>query len=538
MWKKPHWEDLWHDILEICRANKDSEDLHFMGVVTLIPRHDHAATLIVDGQQRLTTLSILLCAARDSLDKTTDEDAYREFHRALWNSDTNDPRFFPRYRNSLPYRDIVRQQSPSDVRNPLRQAYRFFLKKVNESDLSAIEIGRSALHHLQVVWVVLDHHDALTRVFEDLNAKRVTLKQCDLIRSHVFNREEAEYQDKFDRDHWQSIEDGFQSGKGLDATLFDDFFHHLLMCDKRNDVPKTQVYRQFRNLEIVRNADTAQGRGSTITDWLRPRKERYLTIRGRRIPDEPVLRDALDRLRRPHVLVAFPVALAVLDAEGAGRLTPADRNMALDMLSSYLIRGHICGRDSREQWRILPRLCHLGDETPAIVTWLRDRLVEKKWPEDAEFKRCFVTHSAGVGPFQNAVVRGLEQARQVAAGYRVEDEPPGVHIEHVLPKSIADPNDKNSKAWQDALGANWKESHESWVNTPGNLALLSGKTNVSLGNKPYDEKKPLLIEAKTCINEDFRRYDSWGATEIEDRGAALAEEAVQIWKGPDHPDWS
>ena len=164
--------------------------------------------------------------------------------------------------------------------------------------------------------------------------------------------------------------------------------------------------------------------------------------------------------------------------------------------------------------------------------------MEKKWPEDAEFKSRFVTHSAGAGPFQNAVVRGLERARQIAAGYRVQDDPPGVHIEHVLPKSIADPNDRNSRAWQKALGTNWKELHESWVHTPGNLALLSGKTNISLGNKPYDEKKPLLIEAKIYLNEDFKCYDAWGVREIEDRGNRLAEEATRIWKGPDHPDWA
>ena len=113
-----------------------------------------------------------------------------------------------------------------------------------------------------------------------------------------------------------------------------------------------------------------------------------------------------------------------------------------------------------------------------------------------------------------------------------------MQIEHVLPKSIADSSNKNSRAWQETLGVTWKQLHESWVNAPGNLALLSGKSNVSLGNKPYDEKKPLLIEAKTYLNEDFKRYDSWGPREIEDRGTALAEEAVHIWKGPDHSDWA
>lgn len=536
VWDRHHWQELWNDIDRMCgNSSAEVPPLHFLGVVTLLPKESATDTrLIVDGQQRLTTLSLLLCAVRDSFENA-DDDASRLFRRMIWNAEINAPRLVPRYRNSSEYRDIARGKPPVGSSSPLAKAYRYFLRQLKDSPKTPEGIGLTTLRRLQVVWVVLDNDDAATRVFEDLNAKRVKLSQSDLIRSHVFARESASDQDYFDRHHWQHMEEGFQrkKSKGLDSTLFDDFFHHLLTCETRMNIPKTQIYRRF--LTTVSEDES----GSDITDRLRPLKERYLWIRGRQLPDDPALRDALDRVRRPAVSAAFPVALAVLNAhaEGAGSIGADERNRALDMLASFLIRGHMCGRNSREQWHALPGLCLLDNEDASVVRWLRSQLVANKWPDDPEFITKFVTHPLRKRSFQDAVVRGLERSRQHARGYSVQDEPPGIHVEHVLPKAIADTSNLKSLAWQKVLGTDWERLHDQWVDTAGNLALLAGRANASIGNAPFSEKKDYLIDAKTYLNEDFRHYGTWGVTQIKERGGSLAVEALEVWKGPSHSGW-
>lgn len=529
VWGRQRREDLWDDILHT--FERDPRDLHFIGVITLIERQQSRALtyVILDGQQRLTTLSLLLCAVRDTIAKD-DQDAYHEFHRNVWNTEFNMPRLIPRYTDAHIYRDIARGQRVPRSKSTILSAYRYFARQLENLDtLKPDEVGRAVLNRLQMVWIVLDQPDAITRVFEDLNAKRVQLSQSDLIRSHVFAQEIPEAQEQFDAAHWRVIEAGFQKhgSKALDTPLFDSFFQHLLTCDERKNIPKTHVYRRFLKAPI------GQGIGTEITDRLRPRKERYLLIRGRRPTETPSLRDALARVRMPNVPVALPVALAVLDAfaEGEGRLSERECVHTLDMLSSFLVRGHICGRDSRRQWRILPGLCDLGakEEAQAVV-WLRHRLTEADWPSDDEFRRKFVSHSFSSVNFRDAVVRGLERARQASDGYTVEDGAPGIHVEHVMPKSISD-------RWQRDLGDDWEMLHKQWVDTPGNLALLAGKVNSSIGNLPYEQKKELLTKAKICLNDDFKRYSSWGPAEIEDRAKQLATEALDVWKGPDHPDW-
>ena len=536
VWEARHWKGLWDDLMAICdRPN----ELHFIGVVTLTksPLPGPFTYLIVDGQQRLTTLSLLLCAVRDMIAKS-DESLARDFHPSVWNSEFNVPRLVPRYRDSHIYRDIARQEPVRGGASPMLKAYRYFMRELKGmSDRTPEAIGRALLSKLQIVWVVLDQNEATTRVFEDLNDKRVALSQSDLIRNHVFTQEPAETQDQFDRDHWQFIEEGFTKDKStsLDIRMFDAFFQHLLTCERQVNIPTTQIYRRFR--------DDAIGKGTAthITDRLRPRKERYLLVRGLRTPTDSTLADALDRVRRPGVAGAFPVALAVLDAfaEGEGGLTADQRDRVLDMLASFLVRGHLCGRDSRRQWRILPGLCDLGhgDEATSTVAWIRGKLVASDWPDDDEFLRDFVQHSFSKRSFEDAVVRGLERARQAADGYAVHDEAPGIHVEHVLPKAIADATDANCLAWQEALGEEWHQVHARWVLTPGNLALLTGKVNAALGNAPYKEKRKFLMKAKTCLNTDFEDYDRWSAAEIEDRGTRLAHEALAVWKGPDHTDW-
>lgn len=535
VWDPSHWKGIWGDVVRAC--GRDHRDLHFIGVITLIKslRPGPFTYLIVDGQQRLTTLSLLLCAVRDTIAKE-DEEASREFHPNVWNTEFNAPRLVPRYTDAHIYRDIARREKVRGTTSNMLRAYRYFMRELKDLDTRRpVEIGRAVLRRLQIVWVVIDTPDAITRVFEDLNAKRVPLSQSDLIRSHVFARENPEAQDQFHQEHWQVIESGFErkGSKSLDMPLFDSFFQHLLTCDGQENIPKTKVYRRFQEA-------MEEYSGTEITDRLRPRKERYLQVRGRRATDDPALSDALDRVRRPAVSGVFPVALAVLDAyeEGNGRISESERDRALNMLASYLVRGHLCDRDSRRQWRILPGLCDLGTKAAApVVGWLRDRLATEGWPEDEEFRRHFVKHSFAKASFMDAVVRGFERTRQTAVGYTVEDGPPGIHVEHVMPKSIADTENPKCLAWQEVLGDDWEVLHGRWVNTPGNLALLAGKVNAALGNAPYEEKKKLLTKAKMFLNEDFNRYATWSPKEIEDRGTKLADEALGIWKGPDHADW-
>lgn len=535
VWEPLHWQGLWDDVVRT--SERDIRDLHFIGVITLIKsqRPGPFTYLIVDGQQRLTTLSLLLCAVRDTIAKE-DEETSRQFHPTVWNTEFNVPRLVPRYTDAHIYRDIARRERVRGTTSNMLRAYRYFMRQLKELDSPApVEIGRAVLSRLQIVWVVLDDPDAITRVFEDLNAKRVQLSQSDLIRSHVFAQERPESQDQFHREHWQVIEGGFEKkgSNALDMPLFDSFFQHLLTCDEQENIPKTKVYRRFQKA-------MDEYSGTEITDRLRSRKERYLQVRGRRPIEDASLRDVLDRIRRPGVSAVFPVALAVLDAyaEGDGRISESDRNRALDMLASYLVRGHLCDHDSRRQWRILPGLCDLGTKAEVpVVRWLRDRLAAEGWPEDEVFRAYFVKHSFAKPSFMDAVIRGLERARQTAVGYTVEDGPPGIHVEHVMPKSISDAENPRCFAWQEVLGEHWEVLHRQWVNTPGNLALLAGKVNAALGNAPYEEKKKLLTKAKICLNEDFNGYATWGPKEIADRGTRLADEALGIWKGPDHADW-
>ncbi len=473
--------------------------------------------LVIDGQQRLTTIAALLCAIRDQLSET-DSVRRRIQESYLTNASYSGLDLFkllPTQDDRPSYARLIEGLDVRGLDSPFIKAYEFFCKRLKKSGTeggptSPLEVLDVVERRLMVVSINLGENDDPNLIFESLNFKGAPLNQADLIRNYFMMKFPASEQDTVYNRSWLPMQ------KRLGDSLTDFFRHYLGSVG--NDVRKTDVYAAVKHL--VKEEDTAAvrvriARLARLADLY----SRITTL----FPDpDPGLGRYFQTFRRLDFGTVLPLILKLYERYEECIFTQPEFVGCLRVLDSYLIRRAVLGVASNSLAGLFISLCRtLPADFP--TAWLSDSLARetktRRWPSDPEFCQDGLRRELYPGVVCQMVLERLEE--QIP--HRERASLSSVSVEHILPQTM-------SIGWKQSLGENAAAIHSQWLHTLGNLTLTG--YNSELGNREFSEKRKLLAESHFELNRYFVGCQSWGADEIERRGRSLLERALALWPRP------
>lgn len=513
-WDKKEWQVLWDDIVELCEM--ESPRTHFIGSIVSLPTvsvpEGVAKYLLIDGQQRLTTIFILLTLMRDNAKEENNMRLADEIQeRFLVNKFSEGHDFFklmPTQSDRLVFTNYIKGVENTQ-NTQISLAYEFFKKKLRQKDtITADTIKRVIISSFSIVSIVLDVWDNPYLVFESLNAKGRPLTQSDLIRNYFFMRIHVNHQEDVFKTYWQPM----QESLGSNLT---EFIRHFLMR-KGGIVKQTDVYYSLKDKISTENVVPYLQELTKFSTFyeklLNPEKE---TVRE--------IKKYLIRLNRIEVTTSYPMLLTCYSSYSEGEITENEFIEILQILENYLIRRFVCGISTNQLNKIFPAVCPqlIGLTHNALIANFKEALLTKGYPKDKEFVSRFVeTKMYGGGDRAIKTKLILETLEASYQHKEMVDIDKKYTIEHVMPQTLTD-------WWQEHLGRDGGDIHELYLHNIGNLTLTA--YNSELSNDTFLAKRERLKESHLELNKYFAEQEVWNKDEIEVRAAYLAEKAITIW---------
>ncbi len=527
-WNEVECEQLWRDILQI--ASDPSERGHFLGSVVYIPTRDTSAAftrwLLIDGQQRVTTLTLLLVALRDHIVESewsgTDDgptarrvEAY--FLKNVEEKGSRRPKLVLRRRDQATLRAILDgNEPPKEISERIRDNYDWFREQLANADPELVYRG---INRLIVVDVTLDRGtDNPQLIFESLNSTGMDLSQSDLIRNFVLMRLPEAEQTRLYETYWSKIESLF---RGSERT-FDAFVRDYLALRSRatKQEKADEIYFAFRR-EFGAIGTEEKRLDKLLEELLRFARYHAAFSLGAAVP-EPV-RKPCARLRRLLDVPAILIMRLFECYDVHGTLEPGTFAEAIELIESYVFRRTICGEQTRGYWQVFANLAYQIDSVrplKSLAVGLARQRDTYRFPDDTEFHRALTDRDV-YG--KRVCVDLLDRLENY--GSQEPTDTSNYSIEHIMPQ-----NEKLSSEWRQMLGADWADIQQHWLHRLGNLTLTGYNSEYS--DRPFDEKKTIsggFEESSVRLNKYVREQTQWTASQIEARGELLARRALSIW---------
>jgi uncharacterized protein with ParB-like and HNH nuclease domain len=542
----PHYQRLYSwDFKQVDRLFRDVESLantpevrHFMGSIVYV---SHAAKadginnfVVIDGQQRLTTLSMLMLAIMKSM-KLNSDDIKKRFNRTIRNGD--EERGSDEYlklrltrTDDGVYRSLVNavendQQldlgSSKLIRNFLR-----LTDLVQKSDADPAKLW-SALARIDMVYISLDKgKDDPQAIFESLNSTGKNLSSTDLIRNFVLMDRSQDEQVSLYENYWSKIEDLFRDRKD---TEFDEFTRAHLAASLERYPKKTDVYEEFTR--SVRASYAQDGTPQDVLGNFRDSAKAYAFIHWQQTSDDPPsLQRALADYRALGLRLLHPLLLSFAQKNSlTQKYQPEVFERAIRVLESYLIRRVFCGLRSNALDNAMATVFNLKGKSSRIgVESLEDALLsltgKARFPLDEEVRYRGQTMDLYSSNNAEHILKKLERFGD-PAGLGLSAK---VSIEHIMPQKL-------SRPWIASLGEDASRIRERLVHSLGNLTLTP--YNSELGQRSFEDKKFLpkggFSTSKFWLSTTILPYETWNEDSIMTRGDFLMDCALKVWPLPE-----
>ena len=528
-WEEPECRQLWDDILR--SGTDEAISAHFVGSIVYIEESLYQVTnqsplLVIDGQQRLTTVTLLIEALARQLGGNEPVNGFSA--RKLRNRYLCDPDEDGEAAHKLLLTQTDKEtllaiigQKPIPAEQSLRlmENFAFFKKQVKAlgDNLEALCKG---LDKLIVVDIALTRdHDNPQLIFESMNSTGRELSQADLIRNFILMGLEPHHQEQLYNDYWRPMEIAF--GQEAYSKHFDGFMRHYLTL-KTGKIPQVRkVYEAFKSYARspqVDDIDTLVADVKTFADY-------YCAMALDRETD-PALAIAFADLRELNVDVAYPFLLELYDDYANGQLSLEELEKTVRLVESYVFRRAVCGIPTNSLNKTFSTFGQALKKDRYLESIQAQFLLQpsyRRFPGDEEFHRELVVRDLYNFPRRNYWLRRLEN----------HDRKERVHINEYTIEHIMPQNDKLSQEWRDALGEDWKQIHEKWLHTLGNLTLTGYNSEYS--DRPFKDKRDMIGGFKFSpikLNKRLGQTETWNESAIKERADRLAHQASIVWAAP------
>jgi uncharacterized protein with ParB-like and HNH nuclease domain/predicted transport protein len=530
-WTEKECRQLWDDIVRT--GSNEGISAHFVGSIVYIEKglyqvSSQSPLLVIDGQQRLTTVTLLIAALAKALGETEPVEGFS-------------PRKLPNYYLLNPeeegehyYKLILSQtdkasliaivggsEQPKEQSLRVTESFNLFESLIADckGDLAAVCRG---LAKLVVVDIALSRdQDNPQLIFESMNSTGRELSQADLIRNFILMGLEPALQTRLYEQFWRPMEVDF--GQEAYGTHFDGFMRHYLTV-KTGEIPNVrEVYEAFKT--HARSQAMAQAGVEALVKDIRD-FARYFCAMALGAETNPELKLAFHDLRELKVDVAYPFLLELYGDYINGTLPASDFVAAVRLVEAYVFRRAICAIPTNSMnktfatfTKVLKKELYLE----SIQAHLLGLPSYRRFPSDDEFRRDLHTRDLYKFRSRSYWLRRLEnhERKELVA----VDE---YTIEHILPQ-----NENLSAAWKAALGPEWERVQQMWLHTLGNLTLT--RYNSEYSDRAFIEKRDMkggFKESPLKLNTGLGQLDEWNEDAIKTRAGKLADMALEVWSAP------
>lgn len=544
-------------------------DTHLLGTVLFLS-DTHKPGInqleLVDGQQRVTTITVLMQVLASRFYQVGDADAAQELSKLLLCKGVDRKAQSKLQLGDLDHADYVRVMDggdTSEVKNEcLRSAHAHFTEWVDALSVNQLhEFVHKLLNSASIIRLDVGAAKDAYKLFETINNRGLRLKPTDIIKNFLLGHASSLPAGTLDKvkDDWRKLI------VALDELDSDDFFRQWLAGKLHRKVTKTKLVSDFKTfyLRHVQEAESLTeflsstikddeeeedsedvaitGEEVEVTETSVKIKKVKLTVFARALRQSAELYSRLlwcatqsTRVDR-HIsnlwrIKAFQAFTWLLDMFGRERLDEKARVRLLKALEAFMMRRHICEKRSNELETIFAGLTSIADEgyEKAVLEVLREHV-----PDDEEFESSFASF-----PFVPAVIDraryALEMFEYQSIGHKNEyylADPDELELEHIIPRAADKPSTKKDFGdWPSYLGEGWKIKHTKMLHRIGNMTLLADELNVVASNNPFLAKRKEYAKSNIQLTKNLVDLGQFKFKQAEDRSKAFAKQAVALWR--------
>ena len=548
-WGRPQCQQLWDDIMSV--GERDDVKEHFIGSIVYVNEHGNVSKpkphSLIDGQQRLTTVALILEAlARKSLQAMDESAPTYNFTDAkirkryllddLEQGESRYKLFLTKTDKDTLLALLDRRELPVRSSIRVRDNFDFFMRCLKRLDMDGLTQLCAGLGKLTIVDVSLERgKDNPQRIFESMNSTGKDLSKADLIRNFILMDRDPEIQTDLYERYWWPMEQEFgrdEHGKFDDKHFNDKYFDDFMRCYlslKIGTIPtKKAVYEKFKVYKQER--ENAGINMDEFVEGIYKFAKYYcsMALNGER---DYVLTSGFNEIRELRTESAYPLLLKLYDDYKNELLNRDDFSNLIRLIRNYVLRRDVCGLDKKALSQTFVKLARGMDERGHLESvkehFLKmERHSSQRFPDDEEFGDNLIRADLYHTKICKYLLSHLENhGRKERVGV---DQ---YTIEHIMPQTK-----HLSRGWKDALGPQWELVQQKWLHTLGNLTLTG--YNPEYGNKPFPEKRDMeggFRESPLHLNEGLGQVDEWNEAAIKDRGERLARQAMTIWDRPTLP---
>ncbi|MBI1561685.1 DUF262 domain-containing protein [Helicobacter pylori] len=519
-WEKEQCKQLWDDIVKT--GGNDQMNGHFIGSILYVindkTSYSNNVLLIIDGQQRLTTITLLLTALRDHLNDEVKRKEIEDHY--LINSDKDGDKKF-RLILSESDKDTLLSLIDKDRRKPsepslkIVENFKLFEKWIRKNT-DKLETIFKGLEKLMIVWIALEKEkkEDPQPIFESMNSKGMELTQTDLIRNYVVMETEVEKQEGFYNKYWRAMEEEFKQNK----KWFDRFVRHYLTIKTREIPNINKVYVAFKRYQQERGIET-----EVLLQDLQKYCGYFCQIVFKKEADKD-LNKALGFLVDLEMDVIYPLLLELYSDYSDGVLSKADFMCSIALIESYICKRAVCGLGTNSLNKVFPSFTkHIqkNEYFKSLKAHFGYLTEKQRFPNNDEFKDRFITIDFYKFKKRQYFLERLENFNTKEPVNTKE-----CTIEHIMPQTL-------TPEWQRDLGENFQAIHDKYLHTIGNLTLTG--YNQEYSNNSFQEKRDMekgFKQSPLKLNQSLRDLESFGEEEIKKRANDLADLALKIWTYP------